>query len=68
MSEPKETAETFEEAMELGFAGEAIYPSPYANRGTLRGVTVNSNDSPTPFQITGPGADVEISDEELRGT
>lgn len=68
MAEPKATATTYEQALALGFAGEAIYPSPKAGRGTIKGVTVNSNDNPTPYQVSGPGADTDVSEDDKKGS
>lgn len=61
------TAVTIEEQALYGFAGTATYPHREAYRGTLKGVVVNDdNNSPEPTGgVTGPGADVVLSKEEL---
>jgi hypothetical protein len=62
------TAVTNEEQQQYGFAGTAVYPHSQAGRGTLRGVSINTNDpeilgSPKPFQVDGPGAGVDVSED-----
>ena len=50
-----------------GFAGTAIYPHSQAGKGTLKGAVVNDdNNSPDPTGgVSGPGAGVELTKEEL---
>lgn len=61
-------AETREEAEAVGFYGESDLPHAKAYKGTLRGVSVNTNDAPTPDSISGPGANVDVrSDDKQTG-
>lgn len=50
-----------------GFAGTAEYPHTQAYKGTLKGAVVNDdNNSPEPTGgVSGPGAEIELSKEEL---
>lgn len=61
------TADTYNEIQTYGFAGTAVYPHSQAGKGTLKGVVINDdNNSPDPTGgVSGPGASIELSDEEL---
>lgn len=61
------TAVSQEEQELYGFAGTAVYPHSQAYKGTLKGVVINDDaNSPEPTGgVTGPGADIKLSKEEL---
>lgn len=60
------TVDNREDAETFGFYGTAVYPSPLAGRGTLKGVVVNSDDAPDEPTggVSGAGKDVELEDSE----
>jgi hypothetical protein len=62
------TVTSIEEAEIVGFLGTARHPDRRAYRGILKGVSVNTNDAPTPYLVTGPGAVTDVSEDDKKGT